>query len=318
MTSRSPTERLLHEYLGRVRSHLPVGSKDVVREIESSIRDRAEDSAAESGGTVDAAVMRRTLDAVGEPEVLAAGFVPRGHVVAPEHYRSFLVWTALAFAVHVALVGVATTMERALQFGPLAVSPVGPHGFLSLAAAALHALLMDVGLMVVAFAMVPRVRSFLVPRAARFAVDAAPRNAAMRAVLSVLVAAVLGVFRDRLFVVMDGPDAHPLFTPWFAVQIPLLLGLLGFAVVVDIVYVLAGERRITLGLDALHGAAALATMLHLSRGEPLLAVPAIESFRTFCVPVNGFLDDLGTLVLLFLAAVAAVKTVRRAVRWSQL
>lgn len=313
----APTDRLLHEYLGRLRSQLPVGSDDVVRELESSILDRAEELAAAGDGIVDPVVLGRVLDEVGEPETVAAGYAPRGHVVAPEHYRAFLVWSSITFAVHLVLIGVATTADRALQFGPLAVSPVGPQGFISVAAAAIHALLLDLGLMVATFAAAPWIRRFVKPRSASFGVDAAPRSAGARAVLAVLVAGILGLFRDRLFVVMDGPNAHPLFTTWSVAMLPLVLGLLGFAVVVDVLYLWLGERRTTLALDALHGAATLAVMIVLTRGDALLQVPPVPAFDTFRAPINGFLGDLGTLVVLVVAALAAVKTVRRLVRCSQ-
>lgn len=317
MPHRTQTDRLLHEYLGRVRSHLPVGSADVVRELESSILDRADGIAAERGGRVDAAVMERALAQVGEPETVASSFSPRGHVVAPEQYRTFLVWTAIAFAVHLVLVGVATTLERALHFGPVSVSPVGPHGLLSVAAAAVHALFVDVGLMTVLFAAAPRLRRFLGPVAPSFGVDAAPRASGERAALAILVGIVLAFFRDRLFVAVDGEAAHPLFTPWFAELLPFVLGLLGLAVLVDGLYFVCGERRLTLAADALHGAATLAVMIHMLRGDPILEVPPVDAFAAFRAPVNGFLGDLGTIVLLSVAAIAAVKTVRRLVRWSQ-
>jgi len=55
-----------------------------------------------------------------------------------------------------------------------------------------------------------------------------------------------------------------------------------------------------------------------ARGDALLEVPHVTSFDTFRSPINGFLADLGTLVVLFIAAIAAVKTVRRLVRCSQM
>ncbi|MCE9637639.1 MAG: hypothetical protein K8T90_18220 [Planctomycetes bacterium] len=316
---RTPTERLLSDYLGRLRSQLPVqGGDDIRRELESSLLDRAEGIAAERGAPrADAAILREAMHEVGEPEDVASSYAPRGHVVAPEHYRAFLVWTTMAFAVHLVLVGVATAADRAIHAGPFAVSPVGPHGFLSVAAAAIHALLLDVGLMVVVFAAAPWVRRFASPARLSFGVDAAPRSAGARAVLSILIGCILAFFRDRLFVVMDGPDAHPLFTPWFSAVLPLILSLLAFAVIVDALYLMLGETKATLAIDALHGLATLAVMVHLTRGEPLFQVPVAEAFDSFRAPINGFLDDLGTLVLLALAGVAAVKTVRRLVRAAQ-
>ena len=318
-TPPAPPERLLRDYLGLVRAHLPVGSGgDILRELESSILDRADALADRRGSAVDETVLRDALAEVGEPEDVAASFVPRGHVVAPEHYRSFLIWTALALAVHLVLLGIASATERGIRFGPLAVAPVGPHGFWSLGASVLHAVLLDVGLTVAVFATAPRVRTFLQPRTRSFGVDAAPRSAGGRAILALLVGAVLVFFRDRLFVVLDGTQAHPLFTPWFVAAVPLLVALLGFSTIVNVLYLAVGERRTSLALDAAHGALVLAVMVHLARGEALLEVPPIAAFDSFRAPINGFLDNLGALVVLFIAALSAVKTVRRLLRFSQL
>lgn len=316
---RTPTERLLSDYLGRLRSQLPVqGGADIRRELESSILDRADAIAAARGAPrADADIVREAMREMGDPEDIAASYAPRGHVVAPEHRRAFLVWTTMLFAVHLVLVGVATAAERALHAGPFAIAPIGPHGLLSVAAATLHAAFLDIGLMVVLFALAPRVRRFVNPSKLSFGVDAAPRSAGGRALLSVLTGCVLAFFRDQLFVVMDGPDAHPLFTPWFGAVLPMILAVLAFAVVVDALYLFLGETRATLALDALHGLVTLTVMVHLARGEPLFQVPAAAAFDSFRAPINGFLGELGTLVLLALAGVAAVKTVRRLVRAAQ-
>ena len=313
-----PNPPVLREYLGRVRAHLPVGSgSDIVRELESSIRDRADAVAAGRGSETDDDAICCAIEQVGDPEDVAAAYAPRSELIRPEHTRSLLVWTALLFAVHVSLVGVATSLGNALHVGPVAIAPIGPHGLLSLLAAAVHALLVDVGLTVVVFAAVPRLHGVLVRGTRGLGVDAGRRSAGGRAVLAILVACVLGLFRDRLFVVLDGTTAHPLFTPWFAEVLPLVLGVLGLAVVVDVLYLALGETRVSVAADALHGAVTLGVMVHLLRGEPLLEVPPVPVLADFRGPVNGFLHDLGTLVLLFLAVAAAVKTVRRGVRVSQ-
>jgi len=141
---------------------------------------------------------------------------------------------------------------------------------------------------------------------------------ALFAILAVLVGVLLASFRDEVFVVVDGGESFPLFTPWFATVVPVVVALLAFAAVVDVLYLVVGERRTTVALDAVHGSATLACMLHLARGEALLEVPAEAAFLSFRDPVNGFLGDLSTFVLLVIAAIAAVKTVRRLVRFSQL
>lgn len=321
MSLRTPDAEpaVLRDYLGRVRSHLPVGAApEILRELESSILDRVDAAADAAGRSPDEAILREVLAKVGEPESVAESYLPRRHVVAPEHHGWFLVCTAITFAVHLALIGIATAMSRPLQVGPVAVAPIGPLGLPSHAAALVHALLVDVGLNVVAFALFPRARRMIPRLAASFRVDAAPRSAGTRALLAALVGVLLVFFRDALFVVVDAGESYPLFTPWFGMVLPVVAALLAFAVVVDVLYLTLGERRTTVALDAVHGSATLACMLHLARGEPLLEVPPEPAFLSFRDPVNGFLGDLGTLVLLTIATLAAVKTVRRLVRFSQL
>jgi hypothetical protein len=269
------------------------------------------------GRELDEQVLRATLDEVGDPETVAASYAPQSTLVGPDQFRAFLVWTAVAFAVHLALIGVATGTGHALQVGPVAVAPTGDGGIVGFSAAVAHALLLDVGLMVVLFAGAPRVARYLRPFSLSLGVDAAPRTAGGRAVLAILVGSVLWFFGDRVFVVMNGPEAHPLFTPWFTAMLPLVLGLLALAVVSDVLYVVLGERRSTLALDACHGAATVATMIHLQCGDTLLRVPPVAAFADTATPINGFLENLSTLVVVAVAAIAAVKTVRRLARCAQ-
>jgi hypothetical protein len=318
MTSEAKSPAL-DEYLGRVRSHLPLfAGGDILRELESSIRDRVDDVAAAESLAPDDSVVRRVLADMGEPETVADAFARERSIVAGANFGSFLLYTAIVFAVHVSLVGVATTMGTALRFGPLGVSPVGSGGLVSLAASVVHALLLDVGLMVFAFAGAGMLRRRVRFAPKALAVDASPRAAAGRALLAVLVAVVLNAFRDKVFVVVTDHVAYPLFTEWFVGVLPLVTAVLVVSVVSDAMYLFLGETRPTVAVDALHGAAGLACMLHLLRGDPILALPPVEQFAQFHAAVNSFLGGLGTLVVGFLALVFAVKTVRRMIRFSQI
>jgi hypothetical protein len=310
---------LLEDYLGRVRSHLPLSrAKDIVRELESSIRDRIDDIASSENRAPDEDVVRRALAEMGEPEKVAGAYVTERALIPPEDFRAFLVYTATLFAVHLALVGVATTLARPLQFGPVAIAPVGPQGLLSVGAAAVHALLVDVGLTVLLFAGASVFHRRIGAAAKSVRVDTSVRGAGTRVLLAVLVALVLNVFRDRVFVVVLGNLTYPLFTEWFAGVMPLVTALLGLSILSDVLYLVLGERRFTLAVDALHGVAAVACMLYLLRGDAILALPGVESFANFHAPVNDFLNQLGTLVVGFLALVFAVKTVKRLVRFAQM
>lgn len=308
---------VLREYLARVRAQLPVRmAPDVLRELETSILDRADAIALAEDCDPDDAVIARALAEVGEPDAVAAGYVPPRHVIEPASYRAFVVTIASLLGIHLVLLAVATSLGRAIQAGPVAITPVG-SGTLSFGGAILHALVMDIGLATIAFWGLPRVRNAagLVPSS--FRVDAAPRAAGSRALLAALVAVVLGFFRDDVFVLVSDGTYWPLITPWFGAVMPLILALLVGAVVSDIFYLVRGETRATLAVDALHGAATVAVMVHLARGEPLMHVPAADAFDVFRAPLDAFLDRLGTLIVVFLAVVAAVKTVRRLVRFAQ-
>lgn len=307
----------LREYLARVRAHLPVRcAPDVLLELKTSILDRADAIALAEDRDADESVIARALGEVGEPDVVAAGYVPVRHVVEPSSYRAFVMTIAILLGIHLVLLAVATSLGRALQAGPVAITPVGDGSF-SFGGAILHALVMDVGLATIAFWGLPRVRNAASLLPSSFRVDAAPRAAGSRALLSALVAVVLAFFRDDVFVLVNDGTYWPLITPWFAAVMPLVLALLIGAVVSDVFYLVCGETRATLAVDALHGAATVAVMVHLARGEALMHVPAVDAFDVFRAPLDAFLDRLGTLIVVFLAVVAAVKTVRRLVRFAQ-
>jgi hypothetical protein len=309
---------VLDDWLGRVRSHLPLRrGGDILRELESSIRDRVDDLAAAESRDPDDDLVRRALSEMGEPERVADAYARDRAIVIAANYRSLLFYTAMTFAVHVALVGVATTLGRALVLGPITLEPLDTDGVFGVAAAALHALLLDIGAMALLFAGLGAIRrrAHAAPRPLR--VEASPRSAIGRMVLAVLVAVVLVVFRDEVFVVVSGRVRYPLFTEWFTEVLPLVTAVLALSVVSDALYLFLGERRLTLAVDALHGAAGLACMLFIIR-DPVLALPPIDALAQFHEPVNDFLERLSTLVVGFLALVFALKTVRRAMRFSQL
>ncbi len=314
--TRSPA---LDEYLGRVRSHLPLrAGGDILRELESSIRDRVDDVAAAERREPDDAVVRRVLADMGEPESVADAHARDRSVVAGTSFGPFVLWTAIVFAVHMALVGVATTLGRAIALGPIEVAPVAPDGLAAMTASVVHALLLDVGLMVFASAAAGTLRRRVRFAPRSLAVDASPRAAAGRALLALLVAVVLNVFRDKIFVVVSERVEYPLFTGWFVGVLPLVTAVLAASIVSDALYLMLGERRLTVAADALHGAASLACMLYLLHGGAILALPRIEQFSQFFAPVNEFLGQLGTIVVAFLALVFAVKTVRRTIRFAQI
>ena len=123
--------------------------------------------------------------------------------------------------------------------------------------------------------------------------------------------------KNILNIVVNGTEHYPLFTEAFAGKLPVVTALLVFAAVKAAAFGVAGERRSTLALDALHGVCGVAAMLYLLRGDPLLQLPPIEVFQHFYEGVNGFLAQLSNLVIAFLALAFGVKTVKRLLRIAQ-
>lgn len=317
--SRDAKSPVIDEYLGRVRSHLPIrAGGDIVRELESSIRDRVEDIATAESRAPDDEIVRRALAEMGEPEDVAVAYSGKRYLVGPNDFRPFVAATAVVFALHIALIGLATALSRAFQFGPFAIGPIGPHGLVSTAASVVHALLLDVGLMALVFAGTRGLRRQIAGASQTPHVDVSRRGSTGRIVLCALVALVLNVFADKVFVVAVDNVTYPLLTEWFRAQLPLVNAVLGVAVVSDALYLWHGETRATLAADALHGLAGLVCMLMLLRGDALLALPAIEVFAGIHGPLNEFLASLAELFVGFLALVLAVKTVRRLIRVAQI
>jgi len=309
----------LEAFLGRVRPHLPLRqARDILLELESTIRDRVDDLAEQMGREPDDELFAMVCSEMGEPEEVASGYVAERYLIGPDAYRPFLLYTGVLFALHMVLIGVATAMNHALTLGPFVIAPLGHEGILSMLTSALAALFIDIGIMVVTFTALGSVKRFTLGGGTNLRVECRPRVAYGSALMSILVALVLNYFRDGIFVVVAEGLHHPLFTEAFLGKLPVVTAILVLAAAKDVFYGVAGERRLTLATDALHGVLGVAAMLYLLRGDPLLALPAIESFHAFHGAVNAFLGELSDLVVAFMAAIFAVKTVKRLWRIGQI
>jgi len=310
---------VLRDYLREVRPHLPLRQcHDILMELESNVLDRVDFLATAEHRDPDEELFRRAVAELGRPQEVAAAYVQDRYLVAPEAFRPFVIYTCMAFVVHVVLIGIATATGRSLHVGLFPIWPVGPHGILSLLSAVIHALLLDVGMAAVLFGIAGALRRNLTPTPTTFAVDASPRQAGGRAVLALLVTVVVGWFRDEIFVVWAGGRSHPLITDWGEAALPLLVGLLVFAAVKELLYVLFRERRMTVAVDGLHGVTGLVLCLYLVSGGALLAIPEIQGSDAYREPVNAFLGQICTLVLAASALLFAIKTLRRSARFAQL
>jgi len=299
-----------------VRPHLPLReSGDILMELEGAVLDRADRLAErEQCAPDDDDVIRRAIAEIGEPEAIAASYVPNRYLVAPEAFRTFFFHTGLVFVVHLILVGIATALSRPFHVGLFEIAPVGPNGVLSVIAAAVHAGLLDVGLVAVIHGVSGVFLGPLDSASTSFAVDARRRHALGRAILAVLFAILLTVFRDDVFVVVSEGRAYPLFTTWTAEIVSLMTTLLILAAGKDLLYTAFGEKRGPVAADAIHGFLGVILMLYLLNGDPLMQVPAINGLEAFREPVNAFLDQVGTLVLAAAALLMGAKTLRRSIR----
>ena len=310
---------VVREYLAKVRPFLPLrDGRDILLELESTIEDRVEDMAESLDRAPDEVLYRKALEDLGDPEAVAAQFGVERYLVAPEAYRPFLLFTCLAFVLHLALIGIATALDRPLHMGLFHMPPVGPNGLISVGAAAVHALLLDVGLMAIVFGIAGFMKRDITAPRASFRVLASTRDVSTRAVLTVLFAILLNFFRDTFCVVVVDGVAHPLSTAWLNEVIPLVNWVLAVSLLKDTLYGFLGERRFTLAADAAHGLLGVAITLHMLRGEAVFALPAIESFGDVHGPVNTFFAQLGTLVLTCVALTLCAKTFRRCVRFGQI
>mgnify|MGYP001226536633 CR=1 FL=1 len=319
MSPRTAASPVLREFLGRVRPHLPLREgNDILLELESTVLDRAETLAARAGRPADEAAIREALEEIGDPEEFAWTFAQPRYLVAPEAYRTFLIWTGMIFVVHLVLIGVATALARPLHVGLCEIAPVGANGLVSVLASAVNAVLLDVGITATLFGVAGSYQRAVEPGASSFAVDVAPRAALGRAFLALLVALVLNVFHDRLFVVISGGEAHGLVTTWTLATLPLLTSLLVLAAAKEGLYAWLGETRTTVAADAAHGVLGVIITLYLLGGDALLALPQIAALEAFREPVNAFLAQVGQLMIAVAALCFGVKTLRRSVRFAQL
>lgn len=314
-TKHSPLDR----YLGRVRPHLPLTqSRDILLELESTIRDRVDDLAREMGREPDGELFDLVCNEMGEPEHVASGYVTERHLIGPSEYRSFLFYTGLLFALHMVLIGISTALGKPLSLGGFQLAPISGTGFLGMVVAAVSALLFDIGVIVVAVTLLGGTKRFRERKGPDVRVDCSPRIAYGGAVLAILVAVVLNFFRDHVFLVVYAEEGFPLFTTEFTNKLPMITALLGFAAVKGVLYGIFKETRGTLLADAAHGIFGVTVMLFLLRGDPLLALPPLEWFGEIYEPVNMFLAQLTNLVVAVLAIGFGVKTVKRFLRSAQM
>jgi len=308
----------LDRYLDEVSAQLGrfKGKHDLLLELRSDALDRAEDL---GKGTVTADTVARAIEGMGDPADVALAYRGKKYLIGPKVYRAFLIYTGIFFVVHVVLILVATATGTGIEFFPLSIVKLErPHTLLNLFSAAVQALLMDIGLMVVIFAGIGRAqRTARLPTVA-FRVPAGVRASTTRAVLALLVLLLLNLFRDDIFIVVFENRVEPLFTTAFGRNLIWLNILLALVIARETAYAILGERRWLVFADGLVSLYGIALMIWFLKQSPFIAVPAeVNTPKTAMLTMNDLMHKSIQLLYIAFAIGFAVAGTKRMVRFWQ-
>jgi HAAS len=316
----SPEGDVLTRFIDEVSAHLgrTRGKDEDLRELRSSILDRAEELGSGVAGDTE---IRAVLNSLGDPAEVALAYSGERYLVAPRMYRPFVIYTGILFAIHLVMILAATAMDAAIEIFPVnALKVARPESIFSLLAVVVQALLMDIGLMVVLFTLAARSKRTLRSPTLAFRVHAGTRISITRAILAGLILIILNFFRDSLIVVRLADGVHPLFTPAFSnclVPINIFLGLI---LIRELAFARYGERKLLLLADAMLSAAGAGLMIWLLTQPTFLSLPiqVNEAIGNAMPTLNQLLARILKLLLIAFAAVFAVEAAKRAIRFIQL
>jgi len=301
-------------FVERLRDLLPPRDADrVVREVEALVLDRAEAEAAAGAG--DAEAERRALARLGTPEALADTLASDPLVIGATTRRTFVRWFFVLWAGHflLSLLLTLAKADAAALPGLLAPLPLRPwHAALT---AVMGQALLDVGLLLVLFAVLGRLRGGAVPSLHLVTPTWTKPEALRGLVLLALLAVVAHPLRDAIFSVRRGADYTPFLAPDLVALVPWLDVVLGLCAL-RCVLVLTGraDGPLVLVVDALAGLGGIALLLlAATRSEVVRLPPDVLGADTAHV-----LNDLVTRAFLVVFVVAAllltVRTVQRLLR----
>jgi hypothetical protein len=254
-----------------------------------------------------------------EPAEVALAYRGKKYLIGPRAYRAFLIYTGILFVVHLVLILVATATGTGIEVFPLYIVKLErPHTLLNIFAAAIQALLIDIGLMVVIFSGIGRVqRTARFPTLA-FRVPVGIRTSSTRAVLALLVMVLLNFFRDDLFIVVFEDRVEPLFTTAFARNLIWLNFLLLFVIAKETAYSFLGERRWIVLADGLVSAYGIALMIWFLTQSPFIAIPEPGSGPSATMlSLNPLMHKSMQLIYIAFAIGFAVAGTKRVVRFWQ-
>ena len=313
----NPGERSVAEYLERLRDLLPTKRADeVVAEVGALIEDRLQEA---GDGAKSPADVARALESLGPPETLAANVAGGAISIDVGTRRAFTRTLAATFSAHLLLSAVLSVVGGSAPFVPGLVGPLPMSSLAATAAGVLGVFFVDVGVLVVVFALLGRRRTTtLLPRL-RLRMPGTRRDAALSLVLLALVALLLHPFRDALLAVGVPESRQPILSPSAVALLPVadaMLALFGLRHLLLLVQ--GGERRAGVLADALGSLAGAVLAVLVMTREDLVRLPAPPLTEDQARTLGDLLFRV-FLVVAFVAGVGlAIRFAKRVLRLREL
>jgi hypothetical protein len=320
----------LRRYLDGVEGNLQgPGKRDVLREIESHLYDRAEALAAARGEAPGPEDFRRAMEELGDPSELAVSYSGERNLVTPKEYAAYWYLVLLVFAVHLTMLFLAVVTRTRFNFFPFNVLPPkameAPAETFLLASLGVQAFLFDAGLVLMAFFLLRKtIRRVELPNLT-FRVETGRRASLFRAAFALALGVCLGVanVRDNFFSVKLPPGGtegiHTLFLPPFNHALPYILAFLSLAFVKDILYAFLGERTATVAVDLATWIGGVALCVLLFARDPIAGLPGDFPLDDVRLTVfNSVMARLLGFFFIVMAAIFAARAVKRFLRLLQL
>ena len=312
-----PVHRWLDE-AGTAMGGRPSERRDVLMELETTILDNIDERVAE--GQVPTDAVQDVLDAMGDPAEVGGSFMPQRPLLAPHQTRPFLVNLVALFAVHFLLVIGATASGSAFSLPPLHIDPIAnPKALVGLLARALQTLLFDAGLLLCAFALLPRVGKLFRVKSIR----PDRRRCLDGAFFLGLVMIVINFLRDDMLALYVptpiGTAQVPLVGPGIVNNLVWFNVWLGLAITREVLYAWRGERRSSLALDVVSNAVGVMCLLRIVASKALVDLSgAHEALGPTADSLGSMLNTALTLISLAAAAILTARLVRRGFRLASL
>ena len=313
-------DRQVADYLDRLRDVLPRReAPDVVAEVSALISDRLE---ADGGAAATPEAARRALMALGSPESLASSLVGGGTTIDLATRRAFTRMLAVVFAAHLLLAIVLTVIGRDATLVPGLVSALPREGWLGVLLGVASVFLVDVGLLVVLFALFGRRRSPEILQRLQLRMPVRRRDAIASIVLLGLVAVLANVptFRDALFSIGGDAGRVPILAPDVVALLPAADAVLFlFALRLALQILAGGERVESVAVDGLAALAGAAFCVLLMTRTQLVELPTSAGLSASQARLFSDLILRVVMVVCFVASLILVtRFAKRCLRLRQL